>query len=542
MRYVDPKSFDLTQIQTEKLKVATNHDTQFDKAFKTKPIGYFKDAFIRFRKNKGSVVAGIILLGLVMCAIFAPYASPYKTDEFHEEYAYLLPKNPGFAGTGFWDGTKYLGSETMKQYYYDLNRNAVVGDVTTKESKDDKGATVTTYGYRRDSYKIGCKYHNFTETDFKKYLESVAKVSFNIPAGQTLAEYLAANPYDYSKTFLKPIRDITWTSDTQLLQYYQDDANYDYMMYTRSKQFNPILTSDGKLNHFPQKDDYPETDVRHYAGIYKTSTEWQTSLNKEGYVYFTVSGSTYSTIVNYDDYYVYEYGSAPVYYFGSDNHGRDIYTRLWHGARLSLILGVCVAAVNIFIGLIYGAIEGYYGGTTDLIMERVSDILVEIPSLVLLTLFQIYFASTWGPIPSLILAFILTGWIGMASNVRMQFYRYKRQEYVLAARTLGAKDKRLIFRHILPNAIGTLITSCVLMIPGVIFTESTLSFLNIIDLESSAITSIGTMLSAGQDCLLTSPHVLIFPAIFISILMICFNLFGNGLRDAFNPSLRGVEE
>ena len=235
-------------------------------------------------------------------------------------------------------------------------------------------------------------------------------------------------------------------------------------------------------------------------------------------------------------------GKAPMFYFGSDNQGRDIFTRLWHGARLSLLLGVGVSLINIILGVIYGAIEGYYGGKADLIMERISDILVEIPSLILLTLFQIYFGSKWGPVPALLLAFILTGWIGTASRVRMQFYRYKNQEYVLAARVLGAKDKRIIFRHILPNAIGTLITSCILMIPSVIFSESTLSFLNIVDLETGTMTSIGTMLAAGQDLLDTHPHVLLFPAIFISILMISFNLFGNGLRDAFNPSLRGVEE
>ena len=125
----------------------------------------------------------------------------------------------------------------------------------------------------------------------------------------------------------------------------------------------------------------------------------------------------------------------------------------------------------------------------------------------------------------------------------MQFYRFKNQEYILAARTLGAKDSRLMFKHIFPNSIGTIITGAVLSIPGVIFTESMLSYLNIINLESSTVfTSIGTMLSQGQGSLSTHPHIILFPALFISLLEISFNLFGNGLRDAFNPSLRGVEE
>ena len=145
-------------------------------------------------------------------------------------------------------------------------------------------------------------------------------------------------------------------------------------------------------------------------------------------------------------------------------------------------------------------------------------------------------------LPSLLFAFVLTGWVGIASRVRMQFYRFKGQEYVLAARTLGASDRRLIFKHIYPNSLGTIITGSVLAIPGVIFSESMLSYLHIINLETSSLTSIGTLLAGGQGYLSTYPHIIFFPALFISLLEISFNLFGNGLRDAFNPSLRGAED
>ena len=124
----------------------------------------------------------------------------------------------------------------------------------------------------------------------------------------------------------------------------------------------------------------------------------------------------------------------------------------------------------------------------------------------------------------------------------MQFYRFKRQEYVLSARTLGASDSRLMFKHIFPNAMGTLITGSVLMIPGVIFSESSLTYLGIVNLESSTMTSVGTLLATGQNYLFTYPHMILFPSLFISLLMLSFNLFGNGLRDAFNPSIRGTEE
>ena len=130
----------------------------------------------------------------------------------------------------------------------------------------------------------------------------------------------------------------------------------------------------------------------------------------------------------------------------------------------------------------------------------------------------------------------------MAGRTRMQFYRFKNQEYVLASRTLGAKDLRIMFKHIFPNALGTLITSCVLVIPGMIFSETSLSYLGIINLETGNITSVGTLLANGQNFLADYPYMVLTPALFISLLMLSFNLFGNGLRDAFNPSLRGSED
>ncbi|MBR2282102.1 MAG: ABC transporter permease, partial [Spirochaetales bacterium] len=181
-------------------------------------------------------------------------------------------------------------------------------------------------------------------------------------------------------------------------------------------------------------------------------------------------------------------------------------------------------------------------GAVDLIMERISDILASVPFIVVATLFQLHLAKKVGAVPALLFAFVFTGWIGIASRVRTQFYRFKNSEYVLAARTLGASDSRLIFRHVLPNSLGTIITGTILIIPGVIFSESMLTYLGIVNLETSGLTSIGTMLSNGQAYLATFPHILMFPAVFISLLEISFNLFGNGLRDAFNPALRGSDE
>ena len=246
--------------------------------------------------------------------------------------------------------------------------------------------------------------------------------------------------------------------------------------------------------------------------------------------------------MDYHEYFKYKNGIEPSFLFGTNIHGQDIFTCLAAGARLSFLLAFSVATINFILGAIYGSIEGYFGGTIDIVMERISDILASVPFIVVATLFQLHLAEKAGVLGSLLFAFILTGWVGIASRVRMQFYRFKGQEYVLAGRTLGASDARLIFKHIFPNALGTIVTSAVLTIPGVIFSESMLSYLHIINLETSSMTSIGTLLSSGQGYLSTYPHIIMFPALFIAILEISFNLFGNGLRDAFNPSLRGADD
>lgn len=221
------------------------------------------------------------------------------------------------------------------------------------------------------------------------------------------------------------------------------------------------------------------------------------------------------------------------YWFGTDTLGRDIFSRLWQGTRVSLLLALAVVTVNLTIGLIVGAVCGYYGGWIDLIIQRLMDVVWNIPSLPLTILLIMMFGS--GILP-LVLVFCLTGWMGNANSVRMQFYRYKGREYVLASRTMGASDLRLMFRHILPNAVGTIITGCALSVPSVVFQEAGLSYLGLGVQAPNP--SIGMLLSDGQKVLLDYPSQLVFPGVIIVLLMLAFNLLGNGLRDAFNPSLR----
>ncbi len=236
-------------------------------------------------------------------------------------------------------------------------------------------------------------------------------------------------------------------------------------------------------------------------------------------------------------YRLYGYDSMPRFLFGTDSQGRDMWKLVFNGLRYSVILGVVTTIINLTFGLIWGAISGYFGGWVDLIMERICDILGGIPWVVVMTLILINKPDNMSTIVMLGIALCATGWLGTSSLTRTQFYRYKDREYILAARTLGASDGRLIFRHILPNAIGTLITSSVLMIPSVIFSEASLTYLGLIN----GMEGFGVTLTDNQQFMTTYPYLIVFPSVIMALVMISFNLFGNGLRDAFNPSLKGGE-
>ncbi len=267
-------------------------------------------------------------------------------------------------------------------------------------------------------------------------------------------------------------------------------------------------------------------------------------LDEEHCPILSISSSSY--IYSYDQhiwqfettvcYYKYlGLKSMPRYLVGTDKEGYDLLTRCFKSLRTSLLVAIICVSVCLAIGLVWGAFSGYFGGTVDLVMERITDILNGLPSIILMTLLLILLDRN---IFVFALSIIITGWIGTASLTRTQFYRFRDREYVLASRTLGASDTRLIFRHILPNGLGTIITSSVLRVPSFIASEATIAYLGI-GLKSTD--SFGVVLSQNQRFVETYPHLIVFPTIILALLMICFNLFGNGLRDAVNPTLKGGE-
>ncbi len=267
---------------------------------------------------------------------------------------------------------------------------------------------------------------------------------------------------------------------------------------------------------------YDETPIVYVSSIKQSSDE-------SGSIYYKFQCVIYN-------YKYMGYDSMPSFLFGTNQVGQDLLKTVFIGLRTSLLLGLISSAICFIFGLVWGSIAGYFGGLPDLLMERFTDILSGIPWIVMMTLMILKFGQSFW---IFCLALCLTGWIGTSAVTRTQFYRFRGREYVLASRTLGASNARLIFRHILPNAMGTIITSSVLMIPSVIFSEATISYLG---LGLKGMQSLGVILSDNQKFLQSYPHLLVVPAIIIGLLMISFNLFGNGLRDAFNPSLKGSDE
>jgi len=255
---------------------------------------------------------------------------------------------------------------------------------------------------------------------------------------------------------------------------------------------------------------------------------------------------TYNVLL--DGKYALGFDDIPYFLFGTDVAGKDLFSLIWLGLRTSLLLGFLAALTNIFFGIIWGAVSGYYGGQVDILMERFTDIWGSFPQITMIAIITLIIGPGF---LALYIFMVYDGWIGASKITRMQFYRYKGREYVLAARTLGASDARIIFKHILPNALGTIVTRVVLSIPAVIFLEVNLSYLgfgigNGQSLKIGPIeltgTSIGVILNDGQTQILAGNlWLIIYPTIIVSILMITFNMFGNALRDALNPQLRGNE-
>ena len=225
--------------------------------------------------------------------------------------------------------------------------------------------------------------------------------------------------------------------------------------------------------------------------------------------------------------------SNKTYVWGSDSLGRDVFIRVMYGARMSLLVGVIAAIVNFVIGVLYGGIAGFCGGRVDNIMMRIVDTISSIPMM----LYVILLMVVLGPgLQSIIIAMGLTHWVGMARIVRSQVLSMREQEFVLAATLLGVPSRKILTRHLIPNAMGPIMVSITMQIPSAMFTEAFLSFIGLGVSKPKA--SWGALANAALPGLYTNPYQLFYPALIMSITILALNLFSDGLRDSLDPRLR----
>ncbi|MBN3491142.1 ABC transporter permease [Acholeplasma equirhinis] len=461
----------------DKNKLVLVHDKSDlikDLPLETKEIGYYQDSWNRFKKNKGALVAFIVICFVFFMVLVGPYMKPYDLPERDPNLAlrfkFIEPKIPFLENFGIFDGRREV---TAGKYFLNAVANSPYGEGVIisgfpQELVEDVNhpnyADITEFTVVVDHYK------------FVNYTQSYMPTTYFGNHGT-----LGSDP-------LAPV--IENLSRAQFEAYLARNIIIDVISITESPNAqdpaNPFITYKVRVDRFKQ------------------------ALNQ-------LPEDTY-------------------FWFGTNEHGRDLFTEIWRGARISILMAIGIVLINAVIGLTIGSIVGYYGGVLDLLFDRFVEIVSAVPFLSVLVLLTLRFGTDLWVI---IVAFTATGWIGSYGTGRMQFYRFKNREYVLAARTLGASDARIMFKHILPNTLGLIVTSYALAIPAFVFSEATYSFLGIINYKEAI--SVGMLIQQGQAQMHSYPYLLLFPSIYIAILMIAFNLFGNGLRDAFNPSLRGVE-
>ncbi len=571
------KTIDMNSIPADRFEFASEGVSFHDTKLKTKPRSYMKDAWTRFKKNKSSVVAACIIGFLILYAIIVPIFSPFSLKDKDVYYINL----PAYTAGNEWfaDGSKVQNLNSQEYLQYRLWEKETGDTIITKvlevtDNKDQDGSINRIYKVRLNQYtKIGLLQRAFSADEFIAMQKWQDETGIQIIYPMTNTDK-ATLGFEIDKTSLSSTK-----------------ANYYYMVNSKGNVLDkngniiiPEIDENGDITNIDQIQlIYTPYSARRVRALTETVSEvgedgqvvekivtryvstgelYQSKFgrNEDGsydYEYYKITGTGENSSdatsiqivcrIRYSAYFQYEKGYTPNFILGTEVNGRDIFTSIAIGARFSLILAVSVSVVNFLIGMIYGSIEGYYGGAVDMVLERVSDILSGVPFTVVVSLITFYAASPAynfnpSPIAMLIIAFVATGWIGTASLVRKQFYRFKSQEYVTVAKSLGAKDTRIMFKHILPNSLGTIVTSTALMIPGVISSETMLTYLGIISLSSDNVTTVGIMLSNANATFTSAPHAMLIPSLYLALMLISFNLFGNGLRDAFNPSLRGSED
>ncbi|OON96479.1 MAG: peptide ABC transporter permease [Epulopiscium sp. Nele67-Bin005] len=318
----------------------------------------------------------------------------------------------------------------------------------------------------------------------------------------------------------------------------------DHYVYVHNEFRLIEVTADGELIGIPEEIEKNTINryITYNIGGNEVKFDYSSAMASTGKKGSTATEEVSNKMI--DKYEIYVNGSPidkynakevsnKTYFLGTDNLGRDVWTRVLYGARISLTVGLVASIVNVFIGVLYGGIAGYEGGKVDNIMMRIVDIINSVPLLLIVIMLMVVIEPG---LKTIILTIGLVYWVGMARLVRGQVLSLKEQEFVLAARALGVSKGKIIVRHLIPNAIGPIVVSMMMAIPSAIFTESFLSFIGLG--VSAPEASWGTLANDALGGIRSYPYQLVVPSIAIALTMFAFNFLGDGLRDALDPRLR----
>ena len=483
----------IPDIPADKFRFATGRDFKHDSKFDTKPVSYFQGALKRFSKNKGAVVGGIVIAVLALFAIIAPFFTPFTPAYYDMVYAYVTPKSHLFADNGidFWDGcktknTNYLG------YIKDVALAAETGREVIKRGEYTVSEDGTNYSYRYDTYYgVGFgKYKVISQEEFD-----------NIQKYQN----------ETGRQVLYPIVKAT---DRPTLEKNKYDANIYYKVVDpNASTVRPKLDYDGNIipNYWKYEVGSASSLIPEYNSL---RIEGENGISQNGTTYYYAYGRRVDGGIEvraeYYEYYSYNHSQVkkdgieePIFFFGTTDTGKDIFACLAYGARFSFMFSIVVAAVNFIVGVIWGSISGYFGGRIDLFMERFSDILGAVPTMIVITLLKYHMGtSSQALVPShrvLCNGVDRYGEQGARSSTALKI-----RSMFLREELLGAGNLRIMFKHIFPNgparhhrhqrcsgnSFDDLLGNQPVLPRG------------IVNLEAGNTTSVGTLISAGQKSIM----------------------------------------